>query len=106
MAVITKLDLMDHGTDAVDILCGRVIPVRLGIIGVINRSQADINNRKVTHLENFQEFITLQALFTNLTFSANLRVKGCNLMNTCSYQFVHQSVRLYLKVAKWLAGSA
>jgi len=47
LAVITKLDLMDHGTDAVDILMGRVIPVRLGIIGVINRSQADIQNRKV-----------------------------------------------------------
>jgi len=39
---------MDHGTDAVDVLCGRVIPVKLGIIGVINRSQADINNKKVT----------------------------------------------------------
>jgi len=38
---------MDHGTDAVDILMGRVIPVRLGIVGVINRSQADIQSRKV-----------------------------------------------------------
>ena len=47
LAVVTKLDLMDHGTDAVDVLCGRVIPVKLGIIGVVNRSQADINNRKV-----------------------------------------------------------
>ena len=37
LAVITKLDLMDAGTDAIDILCGRVIPVKLGIIGVINR---------------------------------------------------------------------
>lgn len=47
MAVITKLDLMDHGTDAMEALCGRVIPVKLGIIGVVNRSQADINHRKV-----------------------------------------------------------
>ena len=39
LAVVTKLDLMDAGTDAIDILCGRVIPVKLGIIGVINRSQ-------------------------------------------------------------------
>ena len=39
LAVITKLDLMDAGTDAIDILCGRIIPVKLGIIGVINRSQ-------------------------------------------------------------------
>ena len=40
---------MDHGTDAMDVLCGRVVPVKLGIIGVNNRSQADINNKKVTH---------------------------------------------------------
>ncbi|CAG2205063.1 dynamin-1-like protein isoform X3 [Mytilus edulis] len=46
LAVITKLDLMDHGTDAMEALCGRVIPVKLGIIGVVNRSQADINHRK------------------------------------------------------------
>ncbi|XP_025405642.1 dynamin-1-like protein [Sipha flava] len=46
LAVITKLDLMDAGTDAVDILCGRVIPVKLGIIGVVNRSQQDINDNK------------------------------------------------------------
>ena len=46
LAVITKLDLMDAGTDAIDILCGRVIPVKLGIIGVINRSQQDIKDNK------------------------------------------------------------
>lgn len=34
------------GTDAIDILCGRVIPVKLGIIGVVNRSQKDINDKK------------------------------------------------------------
>lgn len=38
------------GTDAVDILCGRVIPVKLGIIGVVNRSQQDINDNKVCML--------------------------------------------------------
>ncbi|KAM9206231.1 dynamin-1-like protein isoform 4-T4 [Mergus octosetaceus] len=46
LAVITKLDLMDAGTDAMDVLMGRVIPVKLGIIGVVNRSQLDINNKK------------------------------------------------------------
>lgn len=35
LAVVTKLDLMDAGTDAIDILCGRVIPVKLGIIGML-----------------------------------------------------------------------
>lgn len=46
LAVVTKLDIMDAGTDAIDVLCGRVIPVKLGIIGVINRSQLDINKKK------------------------------------------------------------
>ena len=46
LAVVTKLDLMDAGTDAIDILCGRVIPVKLGIIGIINRSQQDIKDNK------------------------------------------------------------
>lgn len=46
LAVVTKIDLMDAGTDAIDILCGRVIPVKLGIIGVVNRSQQDIIDNK------------------------------------------------------------
>ncbi|CAF1123738.1 unnamed protein product [Rotaria magnacalcarata] len=46
LAVLTKLDLMDRGTDAYDVLCGRIIPVKLGIIGVVNRSQEDIHKKK------------------------------------------------------------
>ncbi|CAF0802794.1 unnamed protein product [Rotaria sordida] len=47
LAVLTKLDLMDRGTDAYDVLCGRIIPVKLGIIGVVNRSQEDIHKKKL-----------------------------------------------------------
>lgn len=36
--MVTKLDLMDAGTDATDALTGRVIPVKLGLVGVVNRS--------------------------------------------------------------------
>lgn len=46
LAVVTKLDLMDQGTDAIDVLCGKIIPIKLGIIGVMNRSQMDINTKK------------------------------------------------------------
>lgn len=45
IGVLTKLDLMDEGTDAMDMLQGRVIPLKRGFVGVINRSQADINNK-------------------------------------------------------------
>ncbi|KAN0045466.1 hypothetical protein ACTA71_005844 [Dictyostelium dimigraforme] len=46
IGVITKLDLMDKGTDAMEVLTGRVIPLTLGFIGVINRSQEDIIAKK------------------------------------------------------------
>jgi len=46
IGVLTKLDLMDHGTNALDILTGRVYPLKLGFIGVVNRSQQDIQINK------------------------------------------------------------
>ena len=46
MGVLTKIDLMDSGTDAVNVLEGKVYPLRLGYVGVINRSQQDIKNGK------------------------------------------------------------
>ncbi|KAL7199747.1 hypothetical protein ACSBR2_021952 [Camellia fascicularis] len=36
------LDIMDRGTDARNFLLGKVIPLRLGYVGVVNRSQEDI----------------------------------------------------------------
>lgn len=46
VGVITKIDLMDKGTDCMDVLLGKVYPLKLGFIGVVNRSQADINKNK------------------------------------------------------------
>ncbi|CAM0954029.1 unnamed protein product [Alopecurus aequalis] len=43
--VLSKIDLMDEGTDAVDILEGKSIRLQFPWIGVVNRSQQDINNR-------------------------------------------------------------
>ncbi|KAI9177507.1 hypothetical protein LWI28_016105 [Acer negundo] len=41
--VLTKLDLMDKGTNALDILEGRAYPLQQPWVGIVNRSQADIN---------------------------------------------------------------
>ncbi|KAI9144679.1 Dynamin central region-domain-containing protein [Paraphysoderma sedebokerense] len=46
IGVLTKVDLMDPGTDVVDILAGRVIPLRLGYVPVVNRGQKDIEHKK------------------------------------------------------------
>ncbi|XP_064457373.1 dynamin-like isoform X5 [Ornithodoros turicata] len=46
IGVITKLDLMDEGTDAREILENKLLPLRRGYVGVVNRSQKDIEGRK------------------------------------------------------------
>uniref|UniRef100_A0A6Q2XUT0 dynamin GTPase n=1 Tax=Esox lucius TaxID=8010 RepID=A0A6Q2XUT0_ESOLU len=46
IGVITKLDLMDEGTDARHILENRLLPLRRGYIGLVNRSQKDIDGKK------------------------------------------------------------
>lgn len=45
IGVLTKVDIMDQGTDAVDILLDRAgLQLRRGYVAVINRSQQDIHN--------------------------------------------------------------
>ncbi|KAM6926148.1 dynamin-1-like protein isoform 4-T4 [Lycodopsis pacificus] len=66
LAVVTKLDLMDAGTDAMDVLMGRVIPVKLGIIGVVNRSQLDINQKKLVADAARDEYAFLQKKYPSL----------------------------------------
>ncbi|KAA8525652.1 hypothetical protein F0562_007466 [Nyssa sinensis] len=56
IGVITKLDIMDRGTNACNLLLGKVVPLHLGYIGVVNRSQEDINkNRKIAEALAYEE---------------------------------------------------
>uniref|UniRef100_A0A0E0EV34 Dynamin-type G domain-containing protein n=1 Tax=Oryza meridionalis TaxID=40149 RepID=A0A0E0EV34_9ORYZ len=43
--VLTKLDLMDKGTNALDVLEGRAYRLQYPWVGIVNRSQADINRK-------------------------------------------------------------
>lgn len=45
LGVITKIDIMDRGTDASAMIMNREIPLKLGYVGIKNRSQEDINNK-------------------------------------------------------------
>ncbi|BGP37737.1 vacuolar protein sorting-associated protein 1 [Rhodotorula kratochvilovae] len=58
IGVLTKVDLMDQGTDVVDILAGRIIPLRLGYVPVVNRGQRDIDNKRpiAAALEHERQF--------------------------------------------------
>ena len=46
LGVLTKLDLMDSGTNCMDVLTGQILPLRLGYVGLVNRSQHDINTNE------------------------------------------------------------
>ena len=69
IGVLTKLDLMDAGTNALDILTGRVYPLKLGFIGVVNRSQQDINLEKAMSdaLETETEFFRNHSAYRNIS---------------------------------------
>ncbi len=43
--VLTKLDIMDPGTDAREIIAGQQVQLKNGWIAVVNRNQQDINSR-------------------------------------------------------------
>jgi len=59
---------MDAGTNALDILTGRVYPLKLGFIGIVNRSQQDINSEKSMDdaLESETEFFKNHHAYRNI----------------------------------------
>ncbi|KAJ5323394.1 Vacuolar protein sorting-associated protein 1 [Penicillium atrosanguineum] len=67
IGVLSKVDLMDDGTDVVDILAGRIIPLRLGYVPVVNRGQRDIENKKLISyaLENEKNFFENHKAYRN-----------------------------------------
>ncbi|KAL8815650.1 MAG: hypothetical protein Q9223_005237 [Gallowayella weberi] len=67
IGVLTKVDLMDEGTDVVDILAGRIIPLRLGYVPVVNRGQRDIDNKRAisSALENEKNFFENHKAYRN-----------------------------------------
>ncbi|KZV81737.1 hypothetical protein EXIGLDRAFT_641227 [Exidia glandulosa HHB12029] len=75
IGVLTKLDLMDAGTNALDILMGRVYALKLGFIGVVNRSQQDINvNKPLTDaLKHEDEFFRNHPAYRNVAHKNGTR---------------------------------
>ncbi|GAX77714.1 hypothetical protein CEUSTIGMA_g5157.t1 [Chlamydomonas eustigma] len=45
IGVLTKIDIMDRGTDCRDVLLGKTLRLKHGWVAVINRGQADLNGK-------------------------------------------------------------
>ena len=68
LGVLTKLDIMDAGTDAKKVLMNEEIPLKLGYVGVKNRSKQDLNN-KISMAETQRkerEFFKSHPVYKNL----------------------------------------
>lgn len=84
IGVLTKLDLMDHGTNAMDILSGRVYPLKLGFIGIVNRSQQDIQTGKplADALEAERDFFRHHPAYRNMGNRCGTRFLAKSLNTT------------------------
>jgi dynamin 1-like protein len=93
IGVLTKLDLMDAGTNALDILTGRVYPLKLGFIGVVNRSQRDIDVEKSMDdaRESEAEFFRTHPSYRNIAHKNGTKylAKTLNSVSTSDPRNIH-----------------
>ncbi|KAL6925713.1 hypothetical protein ACO0SA_000314 [Hanseniaspora valbyensis] len=83
IGVITKLDLMDDGTNALDILTGKVYPLKLGFVGVVNRSQQDVKMDKSVEqaLEKERKFFIQHPAYKTIANKCGTKFLGDKLSN-------------------------
>ncbi|KAM0672785.1 vacuolar protein sorting-associated protein 1 [Ordospora colligata] len=90
IGVLTKIDLMDNGTDVVDVLAGRVICLRLGFVPVVNRSQLDIERSKGIQqsLDDEEEFFA-----THESYKRNKAYCGTRYLISKLHNILHEHIR-------------
>lgn len=67
LGILSKIDLMDKGTDCLDILNNKTFPLRYGYIGVVLRSQFDIkcNKSLAEGIKSEREFFNSNSLYSS-----------------------------------------
>ena len=91
IGVLTKLDIMDQGTDVRKDLLNEVIPLKLGYVGIKNRSKQDLVNNismKETKLKE-KEFFKTHPKYNDLSSE----LLGIDAL-------INKLIKLYLKMVK------
>lgn len=93
IGVLTKVDLMDAGTDCGAILRGEVKPLKLGYIAVVNRSQRDIdNNRPMKDAQRAElEFFEKHPVYKHMTEKCTTKVLA-NTLNRLLVDHIKKSL--------------
>lgn len=94
LGVITKIDLMDRGTDARAVLSNKEIPLRYGYVGIKNRSQEDIQNKvKVKEsLDKEEKFFRQNPIYCTMDSS----VLGTRALTRRLTEILFKSIKSHL----------
>mmetsp|Transcript_23615 Transcript_23615/g.32228 ORF Transcript_23615/g.32228 Transcript_23615/m.32228 type:complete len:773 (+) Transcript_23615:9-2327(+) len=90
VGVLTKLDLMDRGTDASKVLMNELLPLRHGYVGVKNRSQEDLNQKKPMNisLKDAQKYFDQHPIYRHLS-----GVVGLNVLSSKCNRLLSEHIR-------------
>ncbi|EAY20860.1 Dynamin central region family protein [Trichomonas vaginalis G3] len=105
IGVLTKLDIMDAGTNAREILLNKVYPLKLGYIGVINRSQADINAKKkvATTADAEMKFFKSHEAYADIAENCGTKFLSQTLNQILMKHIKNQIPALYTQINDQLA---
>ncbi|GIY16034.1 dynamin-1 [Caerostris darwini] len=106
IGILTKLDIMDEGTDARDILENRQVTLKRGWVGVLNRSQLDIDEgRDVQYiLDKERRFFFEKACYRHLSEKMGTPFLRRMLQRTLRSHIKAALPQVRTKLAEKLAG--
>mmetsp|Transcript_34279 Transcript_34279/g.58692 ORF Transcript_34279/g.58692 Transcript_34279/m.58692 type:complete len:745 (+) Transcript_34279:37-2271(+) len=105
LGVVTKIDIMDRGTDAMDVLTGQVIPLQLGFVGVVMRSQQDIKDNKPISeaLKDEEKFFAMHPKYRAISSRCGTRFLTKSL-NTILMRHIRKTLpELKARISKMMA---
>jgi len=99
IGVLTKVDIMDRGTDCRDVLLGKSLKLRHGWVAVVNRGQADINNKVTMQMTRQRE----DDFFNSVGAYADLPNRGTNyLTEKLSTHLVNEIMRNLPSISQYI----
>lgn len=104
IGVLTKLDLMDKGTNALEVLQGKLLPLKLGYHAVMNRSQQDIITGKsmTAALKDESKYFDEHPIYSSLQGQCGTRFLGTTLNKTLMLHIKSKIPELRAKISKSL----
>lgn len=99
LGVITKIDIMDRGVDAKGMILGKEVPLKLGYVGIVGRSQQDIKDKKPVkaHLVDEQKYFSTHPVYSTLPSGTLGTDSLTNRLTEILYKHIRKSMPNLIK---------